>query len=76
MNNGKTVKSGLNTAFTCDKLSRHIARMQNLGGGGAALFFLGGGQFRRKPKMLTLIQKTPGTQGLFIFLVIFCNKYL
>ena len=41
MNNGKTVKSGLNTAFTCDKLSRHVARMQNLGGGGAALF-LGG----------------------------------
>ena len=33
MNNGKTVKSGLNTAFTCDKLSRHVARMQNLGGG-------------------------------------------
>ena len=38
MNNGKTVKSGLNTAFTCDKLSRHVARMQNLGGGGSTVF--------------------------------------
>ena len=54
-----------------DAVPRHVAGMQNLGGS-----TIWGGSCRRKPKMLTLIQKTPGTQGLFIFLVIFCNEYL
>ena len=49
--------------YNSTALHRHVARMQNLEGQHC---FWGGGSFRRKPKMLTLIQKTPALKLYFV----------